>query len=136
MTIALEALLPILLVTALGWGAARLGIVSAQGWAGIETIAYQVLFPSIVILNLAQADFSALPAATLGVALFSAVATMSVLCLIFRPFVAGFLQLDGPQFTSVLQGATRWNTFIALAMAANLYGAEGVALTAVAIVAM
>jgi predicted permease len=136
MMVAIEALLPILLVTALGWVIARLQVVSEQGWAGIETIAYQVLFPSIVILNVAQADFSALPAATLGVALFSAVVTMSVICLVLRPFVAEFLRLDGARFTSVLQGATRWNTFIALAMAANLYGVEGVALTAVAIVAM
>jgi predicted permease len=136
MIAALQALLPILLVTSVGWLLARSRIVAPEGWAGFETIAYQVFFPSIIILNLAQADFSELPLATLGAALCLAVLAMSALCLALRPFLAARLRLDGPRFTSVLQGATRWNAFIALAMAANLYGPLGVALTAVAIVAM
>jgi predicted permease len=44
--------------------------------------------------------------------------------------------LKGPAFTSVFQGATRWNTFIALALSGSLFGTEGLTLVAVAIVAM
>ena len=44
--------------------------------------------------------------------------------------------VDGPGFTSIFQGATRWNTTVAIAIAGFLYGAPGVALMSVAIVAM
>ncbi|MGQ7792772.1 AEC family transporter [Faunimonas sp. B44] len=136
MTAALQALLPILIVTAVGWALARSGMVAPAGWVGFEAIAYQVFFPSIIILNLAEADFGALPFATLGAALAASVLTMAAVCFALKRFLSAPLRLDGPRFTSVLQGATRWNSFIGLAMAASLYGAEGVALTAVAIVAM
>jgi len=136
MSAALEALLPILIVTAIGWLVARAGLLSQEGWRGFEAIAYQVFFPSIIILNLVETDFAALPFAGLGAALVLAVFTMTALCLALRGVLARPLRLDGPRFTSLLQGATRWNTAIALAMAANLYGPPGVALTAVAIVAM
>ncbi|MYZ46687.1 AEC family transporter [Propylenella binzhouense] len=136
MIAALQALLPILIVTAVGWVLARSEIVTPAGWIGFEAVTYHVFFPSIVVLNLAEADFGALPFATLGASLAASVLTMTALCFGLKRWFSGPLRLDGPRFTSVLQGATRWNTFIALAMAASLYGPEGVALTAVAIVAM
>ena len=103
MIAALQALLPILLVTAVGWLLARSQIVAPEGWAGFETIAYQVFFPSIIVLNLAQAEFSSLPVATLGASLCLAVLAMSALCLALRPLGAARIRLDGPRFTSVLQ---------------------------------
>ncbi len=44
--------------------------------------------------------------------------------------------MDGPAFTSVFQGAARWNTFVALALSSHLFGAKGVALMAIAIAAL
>ena len=52
--------------------------------------------------------------------MFLAVITMSALCLALRPLLAR-RALDGPAFTSLFQGATRWQTFVALPLAANLY---------------
>jgi malonate transporter and related proteins len=49
-----------------------------------------------------------------------------------RTLLEKALQIDGPAFTSVFQGAIRWNSFVAVALAGALYGKEGVALTAVA----
>ena len=40
--------------------------------------------------------------------------------------------LPGPVASSVLQGAARHNTFIALAVAERLYGSDGLAIAAVA----
>jgi malonate transporter and related proteins len=61
---------------------------------------------------------------------------MAVLCLALRPLLQSAIGIDGPAFTSVFQGATRWQTFIGLAVANNLYGDDGVALASVAMVAM
>lgn len=133
---ALSALLPILLVTAVGWAIARFRVVPPEQWPGFEAIAYQVLFPSLIVAKLWSADFSRLPILSLGATLFLSVLTMAALLLVARPALKAPLRLDGPRFTSLLQGATRWNSFIGLAMAASLYGDEGLTLSAVAIVAM
>jgi predicted permease len=60
---------------------------------------------------------------------------MSGLCLGLRPLLAA-RGIDGPAFTSIFQGATRWQTYVALAVAGNLYGDLGLALASVAMVAI
>ena len=45
-------------------------------------------------------------------------------------------RLDGPAFTSIFQGATRWQTYVALAVSGNLFGNLGLALASVAMVAI
>ncbi len=44
--------------------------------------------------------------------------------------------LSGPSFSSIFQASTRWQTFIALAVAGNMFGNSGLALASVAMVAM
>src|SRR5438477_1665283 len=46
------------------------------------------------------------------------------------------MDIDGPAFTSIFQGATRWQTFVALAVSGNLFGDAGLALASVAMVAI
>jgi predicted permease len=60
---------------------------------------------------------------------------MAVLVLALRPLLERHLGIDGPSFTSIFQGATRWNTFVGLAVAGSLFGQRGIALIAVAIAA-
>jgi len=60
---------------------------------------------------------------------------MSLLCLGLRPLLSRFA-VDGPAFTSIFQGATRWQTYVALAVSSNLYGEIGLALASVAMVAI
>ena len=64
------------------------------------------------------------------------VLVMSALCLALRPLLVSRLKLTGPSFTSLFQGSTRWQTFIALAVAGSLFGEFGLALASVAAVAM
>jgi malonate transporter len=58
-----------------------------------------------------------------------------VLCLGLRPLFAR-IHIDGPAFTSIFQGATRWQTYVALAVSGSLYGDTGLALASVAMVAI
>ena len=60
---------------------------------------------------------------------------MSLLCLALRPLLARGA-VDGPAFTSVFQGAIRWQTYVALAVSGNLFGDVGLALASVAMVAI
>ncbi len=136
MSVALNALLPVLVVIVVGWATANSRLVPREQWAGLDTLTYYVLFPCLLVRSLTGTDLRTLPFATLGLALVLAILTMAALCLALRPLLASRFGIDGPRFTSIFQGSTRWNTTVALALAGFLYGAEGVALMSVAIIAM
>ncbi|MBO0344732.1 AEC family transporter [Roseibium limicola] len=132
----LLALLPIILITALGYLLERTGLISKDQWRGIERLAYFLLFPAILFKSIAMVDFASVPALEMGLALLCAILVMIALVLLLRPVMQTKFEINGPRFTSIFQGAVRWNGFLALAMADSLMGPEGVALLAVAMVVM
>jgi malonate transporter and related proteins len=89
----------------------------------------------LLIQTLVKADLTKVPVAGVGGALLLSVLVMSLLCLALRPLFARWA-VDGPAFTSIFQGATRWQTYVALAVSGNLYGDVGLALASVAMVAI
>lgn len=131
----LAALLPVFLLMVMGYALRRYLLTEDAHWIGLERLVYFVLFPALLIQTTARADLSRVPLGGFGGTLLLAILTMAALCLALRPLLlrAG---IDGPAFTSVFQGATRWQTFVGLAVANNLYGDTGVALASVAMVAM
>lgn len=129
-------ILPVLLVIAVGYALMRTGFIDVAGRTAVERLTYYVLFPSLIFLSLATTDFAEFPAVPAGATLFLAIISMALVCLGLRPLLDRTLALPGPAFTSLFQGATRWNTFIGLAVAGSLYGSSGLALISVAIVAI
>lgn len=136
MNAVLAALLPVFLLIALGYLLRHRLLKDDAHWIGLERLVYFVLFPALLILTLARANLNAVPVGGAGAALMLAVLTMGALMLAARPALHTHLEVDGPAFTSIFQGATRWQTFVALAVAGNLYGDIGIALASVAMVAM
>src|SRR5918995_1277293 len=132
----IDSVLPVFLLIATGWLARVSGLVEGAHWTGIEKVTYFIFFPAIIIHTLARADLASVPVLGVGGALVSAILLIAVLLLVARPFLERRIGLDGPSFTSLFQGSTRWNTFIALAMATTLFGGRGITLMAVAIAAM
>ncbi len=111
-------------------------MIEEKHWAGFERVTYYILFPALVVETLARADLAAVPVLPVAAALVGAILLVTGLLLASRRALETRLGIDGPAFTSVFQGATRWNTFVALALAAGLHGRPGTALGAVAIAAM
>src|SRR5262249_55690140 len=130
------ALVPVFLLIVTGFALRRWLIQDDAHWIGLERILYYVMFPALLVDSLSRADLSKVPVLAVGGALLAAVFLMSALCLAMRPLLARHLGVGGPAFTSLFQGATRWQTFVALAVAGNLYGDIGLALASVAMVAM
>jgi len=130
------ALVPVFLLIMLGFGLRRSLMKQDAMWVGIENLVYYVLFPALLIDGLARADLRSAPIAGIGGALLLAVIAMTLLCLALRPVLARAFGLSGPSFTSLFQGATRWQTFVALSVAGNLWGQLGITLASVAMVAM
>ena len=132
MPVVFRALVDVFLLIALGIALRRLVIREDAQWTGIERFVYFVGFPALLIRTLADAPLASAPIGAVGGALAGAVIIMTAICLVMRPL----MKIDGAAFTSVFQGATRWQTFVALAVASSLYGDTGVTLAAVAIAAM
>lgn len=131
MTPVLGAIVPIVAILLLGKLLSRTPVLSAEGWLGLESITYYVLFPALIVSKLAMADFSgvdwrmptALISAQIAVALIS---------------FAGAKLLSQPdnRIGVFIQSGVRWNTFIAFALAQDLMGPMGIALIAGAAAAM
>jgi malonate transporter and related proteins len=132
----IDSVIPVFLLIATGWLARVTGLIEDKHWSGIEQATYYIFFPAIIIDTLARADLGSVPVLGVGGALVGAILTIAAVLLALRPFLQRTIRLDGPSFTSLFQGSTRWNTFIGLAMATTLFGPRGVTLMAVAIAAM
>lgn len=127
----LTALIPIAALLALGKGASAARLLSPEGWIGLERITYFILFPSLIISKLAVADFSGvdwrMPAVLIGAQLGLSLITI---------LIAAMIKAPRDRIGVYVQSAARWNTFIALALAQDLLGAQGLALVAVAAAVM
>ncbi len=127
MIFVLAALLPTVLILMLGKMMAHYKRLSEEGWRGLETITYYILFPALIVSKLAVADFSdvswQLPTTLIGAQFVMAGLSIGL----------GKLSNQSPKRLGVfVQSGVRFNTFIALAVAQGLMGSEGLLLTAVA----
>ena len=135
MAIVLAALLPVFLLIVFGTVLKKTLMPLETQWQGLERLTYYVLFPALLIQTLVKADLSKVPVAGVGGALLLSALLVSAICLALWPLLARSA-VDGPAFTSIFQGATRWQTYVALAVSGNLYGDQGLALASVAMVAI
>ena len=135
MAVVIAALLPVFLLIVLGFILKRTLMRLETQWHGLERLTYYVLLPALLIQTLVKADLTKVPVAGVGGALLLSALLMSLLCLAIRPPLARW-GVDGPAFTSIFQGATRWQTYVAFAVSSNLFGEAGLALASVAMVAI
>jgi predicted permease len=109
---------PIFLLIVTGYALRRGGIPSEEFWTLNDRLVYFVLMPALFFVRISEADLSdpdLIPfTATLYAGFFTAIAAGTAAALVLR--------FGAPQATSILQGAGRFNTFIALAVAEALYG--------------
>ncbi len=126
------AILPIFILIFLGYGLRRLGVLGEGFWRGAERLVYFVLFPPLLFTTLAGADFAALAAGELALAMVAGAGALMALLSAARPL----LGIDGPAFTSLAQGALRQNTYIGFSAAFALYGTDGLAAAAIWVAAV
>lgn len=113
----------------IGWLLVRYTSFDRGFWGGVERLVYFVLFPALLLqsTNSAKFDFSS-TSAMLGLAL----ATMAF-GMVTGYLVKYVLRPDPIDFASGLQTAFRFNSYIALALAARLGGSEGLAMMALVV---
>lgn len=122
-----QTVAPVFLLIVIGWGFKRSGFPGDGFWQPAERLAYFVLLPVLIVRNLAVADLDnfqigGLGATVIGTSLIAAAVTFAM-----RPLI----RTDGPAFTSFLQGNIRFNSYLAFAIAAAMFGPPGVVVCAV-----
>lgn len=136
MIAAFEALLPSFLLIALGFGLARTETFAPPLWEGVERLNYYVMFPLLLFLTMLWADLSNAPILPLAGAMILSILAVAGLMVLTRPLWLALPGVTPPGFSSHFQGAIRWQTAVALAVAADLYGQDGLALAAIGVAAM
>ncbi|MCB1755258.1 MAG: AEC family transporter [Gammaproteobacteria bacterium] len=129
-TIVFESLLPVFLVIAVGLGLRKSGLVPEDQWHGIELLGYWLLFPVLVLISLINMDLSNLDLGSISKGYLFAVILQIILVWLMRRPLHRFLGIGDRSFSSIFQTSTRWNGFIALAIAAKYAGDQGLAIVA------
>ncbi|MEI7931770.1 MAG: AEC family transporter [Alphaproteobacteria bacterium] len=128
----LLGVLPVFSIMGIGWGLRVSKVIPENAWSPIERLAYFVFYPGFLIPAAWKADFANGSAGALGLSTIASVIVVALAVLAVRPF----LKITGPAFTSVFQGALRWNSFVFLPLTVALYGDKGSGLAAIVLGAL
>ena len=128
--IVFESLLPVIIVIAVGLFLRESKIVSKENWLGIELLSYWLLFPILVMVALLKMDLGKISLGSITKSYLLAVIVQLLIIWLLRKPLRKFLGVNGRSFSSIFQTSTRWNAFIALAIANNFAGDQGLAIVA------
>jgi len=124
-----SALIPIFLLILIGYFFKRIKFPSNEFWSNADKLTYFVLMPSLLIYKLSTASLDGLEAFD-----FVLTGILGITTLLFITIILNFkFKTAGPAFSSVIQGAVRFNTYVLLALISAIYGDKGIALTALLI---
>lgn len=130
----LLALAPCFLILMAGLGLRKTEFLAEGFWRNLEKLTYWALLPALFLKTMADADFA-------GIDLFAPMmaatcllgAAMVLLVVLRRPLTP---HIDGPAYSSVIQGATRFNNYVGLPVTLSLFGAQGMVVYAIIIAAL
>lgn len=125
----LSAILPVFMLLALGWSLRRLHFPGDAFWAHLDPLVYYVLFPALLVHTFAGVDITRLDILPTALATVSTMIVASGLVFLLRRSFG----VDGPGFSSVLQGVVRFNTYVGYGVAAALYEMTGITLFSVVV---
>jgi malonate transporter and related proteins len=122
-----DALIPVLALILTGFVIRRTDFLPPSFWPSAEKLTYFLLMPATLIHNLAGKKIGPLPWVKILLTVEGAILASAILVTLWW-----FLnrKMGGPVFTSLFQGGVRFNTFVALAVAENLFGRDGLFLAA------
>ena len=122
-----DALIPVLALILTGFIIQRTNFLPPSFWPSAEKLTYFLLMPATLIHSLAGKRIGSLPWLKI---LLTVEGALLVSALLVTLWWLANRQMSGPAFTSLFQGGVRFNTFVALALAENLFGPDGLFLAA------
>ena len=118
---------PVFVLLMGGYLLKRTGFPGDSFWPSAERFIYFICFPALLLTRLAEARFEGQLALDLVWVILMLLVAGALLLLLLQKLI-GF---TGPVFTSVFQGGIRFNTYIALAIAAGILPGQGVVYAAI-----
>lgn len=125
------ALVPVILIVALGQFLVRRGLVQAEAFRALDRLSFLVLLPALIIRALANAEFDGAPWL-----MIAALMAAQVLLGAFGLLAHAWPGMRRPEIGTIVQSNVRWNTIIGLSLGGLLFGDEGLALVSLAAAAM
>jgi len=122
------SLVPIALLIGLGFWLRTTGFIGDDFWPHAERLGYYVLLPALFFHSLATAELGELPVRLMISVLVSSTIAVSAIMVMARRLFS----VDDPAFTSLFQGSVRFNNYVGVSAAAGIFGAQGIAIAAVA----
>ena len=122
------AIAPVFALVIMGNLLRRINLVDESFWKQGARLGYWVLIPSLLFYKLSTADIDIGLMVPFSITLCGAFFIVGAIILV----ITRWLRTPAPTRGSALQGAVRHNSFMALALAENLYGTQGLSLAALA----
>jgi predicted permease len=130
----LTALAPLLIISALGYALAFMKFGGEQMWHALDHITFYVLFPALLAKTLMRADLGSVPAADFVLVSVGSITIMAAV--IVASYLALRRPVSGPVFTSLFQGVLRFQSTIAVAISAALFGEKGLTFAALSVASL
>ncbi len=118
--------LPIFLIAFIGSFIRKKWIISDEFWRGLEKLSFYLLFPTVLFSNIYKLELASSEFFRLVTALVISNLTVSGLTIYYQAKE----NYDKAQFTSLFQGATRYNNYIFFALSSALFGEAGLSVVA------
>lgn len=126
MSLIITALSPIFGLIFIGYGLKYIKFANENFWITLDKLTYYGFFPALLFYKLATANFDDGFSAIVMVK----VVLISVLVVsVFLSIIQFFIKFKPSSYTSIYQGAVRYNTFVYLGLVDSLYGDMGMVLT-------
>ena len=107
-------LIPIICIIFLGFVLKRKQFVSDVFWQASDRMVYYIFFPSLLVSNISTMDLTSVPMLKISVIIIILLSVLSAVLILIQTIKP----IPAATFTSVFQGAARYNTFIALTVVA------------------
>lgn len=126
MLMIVDILVPIFLLILLGYLLKVIQFPHADFWNYLDKFNYFVLFPSLLIYKLSTADLSTIHSFDYVFITGFSILFVSLIAVLINKLG----KFDNSAFTSIYQGAVRFNTYVFLALVDALFGDKGIVLAA------
>lgn len=126
MYIVLSSILPIFLLMVAGKIIKVKWIRSTEFWTELEKLSYFLLFPAVLFNYISSAELTT-TYFKLVVALMVSTSIISAALVFFH----NHYKVNSQLFTSVFQGAVRYNSYIFFGLGSTLYGSDGIVIISV-----
>lgn len=119
---AIQAVVAVFILIMAGYVMRRNAFPSADVWPQIEKLSFFILFPCLLIVSIARSPLSD-GAIDVWFLIFAVVGAQLITGLLTIPLIL-FRLVNGPDYTSIVQGAIRFNTYAAFGVLAVIAGTD------------